>query len=98
MQLPSEFKCAGNTIKVELVEKTNDNNYRDWCDATITKTVELEDKTVVKLTEDQITNTFWHELLHCFQFYFDNSYSEAQVYANFLCEYFKSVASDDEFA
>ena len=22
MQLPSEFKCAGNTIKVKLVEKT----------------------------------------------------------------------------
>ena len=94
----------GNTIKVELVEKTNDNNYGNWCDATntitIAKTIELEDKTVVKLTEDQITNTFWHELLHCFQFYFDNSYSEAQsqVYANFLCEYFKSVASDDEFA
>lgn len=96
MQLPSEFKCAGNTIKVELVEKTNDNNYGNWCDATIAKTIELEDKTVVKLTENQITNTFWHELLHCFQFYFDNSYSE--VYANVLCEYFKSVASDDEFA
>lgn len=55
---------------------------------------------MVRLTEDQITNTFWHELIHCFQFYFDNSYSEAQsqVYANFMCEYFKSVASDDEFA
>lgn len=54
MQLPSEFKCAGNTIKVKLVEKTDN----------------------------------------------DNSYSEAQsqVYANFLCEYFKSVASDGEFA
>ena len=58
------------------------------------------DKTVVRLTEDQITNTFWHELIHCFQFYFDNSYSEAQsqVYANFMCEYFKSIVSDDEFA
>ena len=27
MQLPSEFKCAGNTIKVQLVEKTYNNNY-----------------------------------------------------------------------
>ena len=25
MQLPSEFKCAGNTIKVQLVEKTDNN-------------------------------------------------------------------------
>lgn len=56
MQLPSEFKCAGNTIKVELVEKTDNDNYGNWCDATntitIAKTIELEDKTVVKLTED----------------------------------------------
>lgn len=104
MQLPSEFKCAGNTIKVQLVEKTHNNNYGNWCDVTntitIAKTIELEDKTVVRLTEDQITNTFCHELIHCFQFYFDNSYNEAQsqVYANFLCEYFKSTTSDDEFA
>lgn len=58
MQLPSEFKCAGNTIKVQLVEKTDNDNYGNWCDATntiaktIAKTIELEDKTVVKLTED----------------------------------------------
>lgn len=56
MELPSEFKCAGNTITVKLVERTDNNNYGNWCDATntitIAKTVELEDKTVVKLTED----------------------------------------------
>ena len=70
MQLPSEFKCAGNTIKVQLVEKTHNNNYGNWCDVTntitIAKTIELEDKTVVRLTEDQITNTFWHELFIVF--------------------------------
>lgn len=27
MQLPSEFKCAGNTIKVKLVEREDNNNY-----------------------------------------------------------------------
>lgn len=56
MQLPSEFKCVGNTIKVKLVEKTDTNSYGNWCDATntinIAKTIELEDKTVIKLTED----------------------------------------------
>ena len=103
MQLPSEFKCAGNTIKVQLVEKTHNNNYGNWCDVTntitIAKTIELEDKTVVRLTEDKMNNTFWHELIHCFQFYFDNSYSEAQsqVYANFMCEYLKSVALGSKF-
>ena len=103
MQLPSEFKCAGNTIKVQLVEKEDNNNYGNWYDSTntitIAKSIELEDKTVVRMTEDQLTNTFWHELIHCFQFYFDNSYNEAQsqVYANFMCEYLKSVASGSEF-
>ena len=103
MQLPSEFKCAGNTIKVQLVEREDNNNYGNWCDATntitIAKTVELEDKTVVRLAEDQMTNTFWHELIHCFQFYFDNSYNEAQsqVYANFICEYLKSVSLGSKF-
>ena len=27
MNIPTEFKCAGNTIKVNLVEKTDNNNY-----------------------------------------------------------------------
>lgn len=48
MQLPSEFKCAGNTIKVKLVEKTDNDNYGNQCDVTntitIAKTIELEDK------------------------------------------------------
>lgn len=39
MQLPSEFKCAGNTIKVQLVEKTYNNNYGNWCDVTNTITI-----------------------------------------------------------
>lgn len=104
MHIPTEFKCAGNTIKVNLVDKTYNNNYGNWCDATntinIAKTIEVDNKTTVNLTEDQIFNTFIHELIHCFQFYFDNSYNEAQaqVYANFLCEYLKSVAVEDEYA
>ena len=66
----------------------------------IYKTIEVDNKTTVNLTEDQIFNTFIHELVHCFQFYFDNSYNEAQaqIYANFLYEYFKSVTVEDEYA
>lgn len=104
MNIPTEFKCAGNVIKVNLVEKTDTNSYGNWCDATntinIAKTIEIDSKTTVNLTEDQIFNTFMHELMHCFQFYYDNNSIEAQaqVYANFLCEYFKSISSEDEYA
>ena len=104
MNITTENKCAGNTIKVKKKKKTDNNNYGNWCDATntinIAKTIEVDNKTTVNLTEDQIFNTFIHELIHCFQFYFDNSYDEAQaqVYANFLCEYFKSVTVEDEYA
>lgn len=104
MNIPTEFKCAGNVIKVNLVEKTDNNSYGNWCDATntinIAKTVEVDNKTTVNLTEDQIFNTFMHELMHCFQFYYDNNCidAQAQVYANFLCEYFKSISSEDEYA
>ena len=48
-----------------------------------------EDGEDVKLTEGQIENTFWHELFHCFQFYYCNEQDEslAQSFANFMCEY-----------
>lgn len=95
MQLPSEFKCAGFTIKVIIEDKLPNNDYGYFCDAKneirIAKTVEV-DKETVQLTNEQIYNTFWHELIHCFQFYYDNEYSEAQAqtFANFMCEFYNT--------
>lgn len=96
MTIPKEFKCAGFTIKVTIVDSLPDNEYGNFCDATneikIARTMKVEDK-VVELTKEQLLNTYLHELWHCFQFYFDNSYSEAQAqtYANFMCEYLRST-------
>lgn len=96
MQLPSEFKCAGFTIKVIIEDELPNGDYGSFCDARneikIARTVK-SDNQIVELTEEQITNTFWHELFHCFQFYYDNEYSEgqSQTYANFMCEYFHSI-------
>ena len=41
------------------------------------------------LEEGQIENTFWHELFHVFNFYFNTEQDEAlaQTFANFMCEY-----------
>lgn len=93
MTIPQKFKMANNWITVELVDKTENNNYGCFNDVTstikIAKSIEVNNK-IINLTEYQITNTFWHEYIHAMQFYFDNSTSEAQAqsYANFLSELF----------
>lgn len=91
--IPSSFECAGFTIKVEIVDSTKNNSYGQFCDATntikIAKTVEAEGEGTITLTEAQKLNTFYHELIHVFQFYYNNDFAEsqAQVFANFICEY-----------
>lgn len=92
MNIPKQFKCAGFTINVVIKDSLEDNSYGNYCDATntisIAKTVKVNDK-VIKLTERQMFNTFFHEVVHVWQFYYDNQYDEAQAqsYANFMCEF-----------
>lgn len=94
--IPEKFQCAGFTIQVKLVDKLTDNAYGNYCDATntisIAKTVDVTDIGKVELTDQQMLNTFMHELVHVWQFYFNNNYDEAQaqVFANFMCEYVKT--------
>lgn len=105
MDFPTSFKCAGQTIKVIVEEFLPNNDYGYWDDATneihIAKNLktsisELDTRTV-KLTESQLQNTYYHELMHCFQFYYDNSASEAmaQSFANMICE-FQNTKQFDE--
>ena len=43
--------------------------------------------------DEQLRNTFYHELFHVFQFYYNNEFNEiqAQVYANFMCEFIETT-------
>ena len=90
-KIPKKFKIANNWITVNIVESLS-NKYGTYNDAkqeiNIARTVETDEE-VVQLSEAQMLNTFAHELTHCMQFYFDNNTTEAQaqVYANFLCEF-----------
>jgi hypothetical protein len=94
--IPEKFECAGFVINVKIVDKLHNNEYGLYCDATntisIAKTVDVADIGKVELTEQQMLNTFMHELVHVWQFYFNNTYDEAQaqVFANFMCEYIKT--------
>jgi len=90
--IPSSFKCAGFTIKIEIYNKLPNNTYGDFNDAKnlirIAKSVEI-DKEVIQLTKEQITNTLYHEVCHCFQWYYNTGTDEAQaqVFANFMQEF-----------
>lgn len=96
IEIPESFKIANQLIKVNLLDKVADNNYGNFCDAkneiNIAKTIEVINENV-QLTDEQIKNTFWHEVFHAFQFYFNNQYDEAQaqVFANFMCEFIEST-------
>jgi hypothetical protein len=91
---PNKFKVAGFEIEVLLMDGLDD--YGEFCDVTNTiklaKSIRLDNGDVIPLTRRQIQNTFYHELIHAFQFYYDtdSSESEAQVFANFLLEYNES--------
>lgn len=91
MTMPTRFKLGLFTITVRFVEKLDDNSFGSFSEAdnviTIAKTVECEDR-VITLAQDQLDNTFWHEVFHAFQFYYNNEFieSQAQVYANFMCQ------------
>ncbi len=64
MKIPEKFTINGQTINVEVVGEL-DSEYGNYSDAKelirIAKTIK-EDKEVVKLSQLQIENTFWHEV------------------------------------
>lgn len=95
--LPDKFKIANQEITVVLEDSLPNNNYGYFNDATNTiklaRTLNTEYEGKVKLTDEQIRNSFYHELFHVFQFYLNNKFDEtqAQVYANFMCEFIDST-------
>lgn len=48
-----------------------------------------DDGETIYLTEEQIKNSFWHEMFHAFNYYYNNKQDEslAQTFANFMREY-----------
>ena len=64
-KIPKKFKIANNWITVNIVESLSNSEYGKYNDVkqeiNIAKTVEIDDE-VVQLTEEQMCNTFAHEL------------------------------------
>ena len=85
------FKIANQEIKTILLDSLPGGEYGKFNDAKneilLAKSVVVDDE-VIELTEQQMQNTFFHEVIHAFQFYYNNEFDEAQaqVYSNFICE------------
>lgn len=95
MKIPESFNCAGFNIKVKIVDTLENNEYGIFNDATneiiiANYVFAREEKT--ELSEQHKFNTFLHELIHVWQFYYDNTFIEAQaqVFANFAQEFLKT--------
>ena len=92
--IPSTFTIGGQKFKVIIEDKVmidNDEVYGDFSysppEIHLAKTMDGH-----PIDQNQIVNTFRHELIHCFQYMFDNSSNEAmaQTFANFIDEYMLS--------
>lgn len=64
-KIPKKFKIANNWITINIVESLSNNEYDTYNDAkqeiNISKTIDTDEGTV-QLTEEQMLNTFMHEL------------------------------------
>lgn len=93
------FKIANQIITTHLQDFVAEGSeYGQFSDAEnaifLAKKIILDGGKTIELTKEQIENTWWHECIHAFQFYFNNKFDEtqAQVYANFMQEIFASGA------
>lgn len=93
MQIPSSFKLANINFKVEIVDNIkNGARYGEFNDCTSTIKIAkraLIDDEWIDIPENIMLNTYYHELFHVFNYYYNNKTPEslAQVFANFMTEY-----------
>lgn len=94
--IPKTFKIANHEYSVifkDFVELDGEEVYgyhsSSELEIVIALTVHIEDNRIYSLSKEQIQNTFWHELFHAFNYYWNNDEDEAlaQVFANFMREF-----------
>ena len=92
INIPNKFLIAGNEIKV-IVSDQNVGSTFGYFDSVKNEitiyTVAVTESEIVELKDEQIMNTYFHELFHCFNFFWNTETNEdlAQVFSNFMCEY-----------
>ena len=92
-KIPDSFKIAGITFKVDKVDNIkNGSRYGEFNDCN--NTIKIANRVLIddvwtEVPELNKLNTFYHALMHAFNYYYNNECSEslAQVFANFMIEF-----------
>lgn len=93
---PSEFTIANTPYSIEFVDTLEGGEYAIHSDVKreikVARSIKTLEDGVIDLTEGQIENSYWHEVFHAFNFFYNNEQDEAlaQTFANFMCEYLHS--------
>lgn len=96
MKIPSTFTINTQPVTIEVVPKLCGNRFGEYDSISdrikIAETIVNDDDETIELTEEQKWNTFWHELLHVFQWHANGATDESQssTYAGYFIEFFKS--------
>ena len=93
--IPKQFVIACHTIHVYVddwlpaEDIKSDSEYGHWHDVKLeirlARAIKCRDGEVVPLNEEQIRNTFWHEMFHCFCFFGQIPQDESMVQALANC-------------
>ena len=103
MNYPSKFKIANQEYKVKFVDYLEDGNFGEFdsvlAEIRIARRVRSGyDSELKELQPQQIENSYWHEVFHCFNWHFNTETDEglAQSFANFMCEYNSSISNETD--
>lgn len=96
MKIPKQFIIHGHQIKVIRKEiDLEDNRYGYY--NSVKEEIVIFNKVksngeAISLTQTQIEASFWHELMHCFQWHIKGSTDEweAQSYSGLMIEFIKT--------
>lgn len=92
--IPREFTIACNKIITKVVDEGEDFGSFDSLRNIINISLGVRDASgnLVTFTKEQVLNTYYHEVFHCFNYFFNTEMDEAlaQTFANFTCEYITS--------
>jgi hypothetical protein len=103
MKIPSKFKIGGQNFEIRVVDRIRDtDNYGEfsYCPPLIELASKYYDNQGIShdIPENQLMNTFWHEVFHSFNYMLNNGTDEnlAQSFANFMCEFEDSKEYGEE--
>lgn len=93
IMIPKSFCIGGGKLfNVKIVDNIDHKSYGDFSDVEslirIAKTITVDGKEV-KISDEDKLRTYFHELIHCFNWMYNCECDEAlaQTFSNFLYEY-----------